>query len=57
MMYNKTSPSGFKSTTWVKDKLDELSKDTLNRKTSGITCKINGKVRLTYGGRLLKPIL
>ena len=26
MMYDMTSPSGFESTTWAKDKLDELSK-------------------------------
>ena len=26
MMYDKTSPSGFESTSWAKDKLDELSK-------------------------------
>ena len=25
MMYDKTSPSGFESTSWAKDKLDELS--------------------------------
>lgn len=49
MMNDKSSPNGFESTTWAKDKLDELSKNTLKRKTSRITCKNNGKGRLKCG--------
>lgn len=47
MIYDTTSPSGFESTTWAKDKLDELSKKYPEEKdfwTFGITCKSNGKV-------------
>ena len=31
MIHDKTSPNGFKSTTWAKDKLDELSKKYLEK--------------------------